>query len=289
MQQILLDTDLGNDVDDLIAISMLCNWHIIQKHRMIGATSSKEGVLSGKLLAWLLAYYDVQIPVGYCPKGALQPKQKYLERLPDLQEHYPDVEPQETHPAIDVLNNVLQRADDQSITLIMIGNSTNIAHMLDTPEKSTLLHQKIRKIVWLAGEFDRAYAENNIRVDAPHSHIIFNKWLGPMDLLPSAIGKKVLFPGHHLVDRTEPLPMLYHDYMKRGWGRECWDPLTVLYACGEGEDLFTKSPAGTVTLDDNEITEFQETPNGQHHIINLLDSQAIRAEALRRIRQATIL
>ncbi|MFT7433889.1 MAG: inosine-uridine nucleoside N-ribohydrolase, partial [Alphaproteobacteria bacterium] len=241
---------------------MLAHYHQTNKLNLIAATSSKSGVLSADVLAWLLAYYKLDIPVGYCIDGALQPKQKYLELLPTLKEAFSSVSATSTKPATEILEQALLA--NKKITVVMIGNSSNIAQILNSPSLNKLFHEKVEKIIWMAGEFDRAYAENNIRVDYQNSHVIFDKWQGKLELLPSNVGKKVIFPGHHLIDRQEPVAQMYNDYMKRGWGRECWDPLTILYASGTAPELFKLSKLGKVTLDSNEITEFHEQDNGNH-------------------------
>ena len=287
--QFILDTDIGNDVDDLIAIAMFCNWHKAGQVDLCAAVSSKQGKLSGEVLSWLLGYYGLEVPVGYCESGALQPKQKYLELLPKLQAVYPRVISHAVCPSKDIILKALQGAKDQSLTYIMIGNATNVAEILSDKALSDLMHQKICRIIWMAGEFEVAYPENNIRVDAKSSHIIFDNWHGVLEMLPSSVGKKVIYPGHHLIDRPEPVAQMYNDYMKRGWGRECWDPLTVLYASGIADEVFEVSSAGKIVLDDNEITQFIADTKGLHRLIDIKADHAMRAKALSYITKACML
>lgn len=166
-RKIIIDTDIGDDIDDALAISFALNSPEVE---VIGITTvfrntDARAKIAGKLLK--LTERDIPVYAG-C-------KQPIINREDDLQipcQYSKDMDDftynKEIHAVDYIINTVMESESD--ITLVPIGPLTNIGMaLLKCPE----LKEKLKEIVLMGGCFYSHYNEWNIFCDPEAARIVF--------------------------------------------------------------------------------------------------------------------
>lgn len=69
-QKVIFDTDMGNDVDDALALAMLYGYHKSGKAELAGILVNKGNPNAPKFCAALNKYYGLpDIPIGFISNG----------------------------------------------------------------------------------------------------------------------------------------------------------------------------------------------------------------------------
>ena len=77
--QVILDTDLGNDIDDLLALQMLINYERCGKVKIVGISVSKANPLAMAFTKSYYAKYGIGAPdYGYVFEGVNPDEGNYL-------------------------------------------------------------------------------------------------------------------------------------------------------------------------------------------------------------------
>jgi len=177
------------------------------------------------------------------------------------------------HDAPKLLNELLQKEEDESVTLVAIGQQNNFAALLERyPEAG----KKIRKIIVMGGnfqEYDEFYeyegvrwtAEFNVQMSIPAAQAL-SRMQQKIVYSDFNVGLGVLI-GEIFYERAPDSPVTAFYRSKLAIKRPSWDLLAVLYAfLGEGE-LFSLSEAGQVHVDDEGRTVFTACDNGGHYLL----------------------
>jgi hypothetical protein len=100
------------------------------------------------------------------------------------------------------------------------------------------------------------------------------------------IGQAIKFPAKS-IERDfayvaqHPLKEAYELYQKMPYDRETWDLTAVLYAVRPESGYFGLSPAGTIHIDDQHVTQFTPQDKGRHRYLTVTPEQITRVrEAL---------
>lgn len=196
-QKIILDTDIGDDIDDALALGLVLSSPDLD---LVGVTTVfKNTVARSKLARTVLKVAgksDVPVPAGcgaiLSPRAEVgfDPRQGYLDgELPgqgaaSLPEG--ELPPLDPRHAVDfIIDTVLAGSED--ITLVTIGAMTNVA-MAITKEPRVI--SRISRIVSMAGAFDRSYSEWNVRCDPVATALLLTSGI-PMDIVGLDVTTKV--------------------------------------------------------------------------------------------------
>jgi purine nucleosidase len=168
---ILLDTDIGSDIDDAVALAYLLRQ---PRCELIGITTvtgepEKRAALADAICQ-AAGRPDVPIHVGLPTPLLIAPKQPQAPQFAALTERWPHRTFPATPAAIDFLRQTI-RARPGEITLLAIGPLTNIAVLfaLD-PEIPGLLKNLVLMGGWF---FDRPRPEWNIANDPNAAQMVF--------------------------------------------------------------------------------------------------------------------
>lgn len=168
---ILLDTDIGTNVDDALALAYLLRH---PKCELVGITTVTGDVQKRAACAEVICRAagraDVPIHCGFSdplPLGPGQPGVPLYDAIRDL----PHDRKPPAHSAFDFLRNTI-RSRPGEITLVSIGPFTNVA-MLFAADPGT--PRLLRQLVSMAGDFsaDAHRPETNCRVDSVAAEIVF--------------------------------------------------------------------------------------------------------------------
>ncbi len=192
---ILLDTDIGDDIDDALALGLICR---CPEFELCGVTTVFGNVQArARQARTVLAvagekYRAIPVAAGCSATLAsrkLQQPQANADYLPNqdstcLSER--DLHPLDPRHGVDFMIETLLAGDVIPIT---IGAMTNLAMAIT---KEPRLLKRIPKVISMAAEFNRLMPEWNILCDPEAAHIVFSSGL-PMDVITWDIGRTVRF------------------------------------------------------------------------------------------------
>jgi inosine-uridine nucleoside N-ribohydrolase len=290
--RIIFDTDVGNDVDDVLALAMIHALETRGEVKLIAVTTTKDNQFVGPFVDLIDTFYKRPgIPIGTVRDGKTRDDGHFLRQVVESG-FYPHAltDSQKAPDAVAVLRKTLASAKDHSVVIVQVGFSTNLARLLDSkPDTSSmipgrqLLQLKVRLISVMAGNFAHGPAEYNVATDVEAARKLFGESPVPIIFSGYEVGKTILYPAasiekdfgyvpHH------PVADAYRAYMKMPYDRPTWDLTSVLYAV-RPKDSFGLSPKGRVTVDEKGVTTFVEEANGPHQYLTATPEQAQHALA----------
>lgn len=297
--RLILDTDMGNDVDDVMALCML---HSLQKRgacELLAVTLTKDHPKAAAFVDAVDTFYGrPDTPIGAVRDGAAKEEGKY-NGLADAKNsdgslRYPrDLQSGADAPeAVALIKKTLADQQDNSVVLVQVGFFTNLARLLDDPEGKALAAKKVRTLCLMAGafqtvNFDTRHLEYNVKLDILSAQKLAKDWPTPMVWSGYEIGVAAPFP-HTAIERDldyarhHPLKEAYFLYSPPPHDRPTWDPSVVLYAVYPDRGYFNLSPPGTVTVEDDAATVFRPSqkgePEGRHRFLTMSPEQAARVQ-----------
>lgn len=300
--RLIFDTDMGNDIDDALALGVI---HALQSRgecELLAVTLSKDNDFAAPFVDLVNTFYRRgDIPIGVVRGGKTPEDSKYI-RLPstateDGKPRYPhDLKSGKDAPeAVVLLRRVLAAQPDGSVTVVVVGFSTNLARLLDSkPDDDSplagreLVARKVRLLSMMAGMFSDPgrQKEYNVYIDIDAARKVFAGW--PTQIVTSGfeIGQAIKFPAASIERdfryvKHHPLREAYELYQKMPYDRETWDLTAVLHAVRPDRGYFGLSPPGTITVDDQQITRFASSDSGRHRYLIVTPDQITRVrEAL---------
>lgn len=300
---VIFDTDLGSDVDDIMALQMLHNYENTGKIDLIGITISKSNPYS---IQYIDAYNRFNkrnnIPLGYVYEGPHKDDGKYLRQTLDtiidgMKILYPQLSISDSLPQAYMLQRkLLSEQPDSSVIFIVVGPNTNIRRLLESRfDKYSklngveLVRKKVKLLVVMGGNFDipsRNFPEWNIIRDIQASQVMFANW--PTKIVASGyeVGQKILFPHQSILNDLpdsykHPLAVSYKLFKKMPYDRQTWDLTAVLYAINQESNYFDISKPGNISIDEKGNSQFTPSKNGKHYYLSIRDDQiSITLDAL---------
>ena len=161
---VIFDTDIGNDVDDCLALAILHAFASRGEIRLAAVTITKDNPWAARLASAIDIFYGrSNVPIGVVHDGQTKDV-GYLKKAIDAGRY-----PYRDHPevAVTVLRRVLQSEMDSSVVIVQVGFSTNLARLLDSPGGRALAARKVSRLVLMAGDFAGGGPEYNVKTDIP--------------------------------------------------------------------------------------------------------------------------
>ncbi|MDR1172014.1 MAG: nucleoside hydrolase [Bacteroidales bacterium] len=292
---IIFETDMGNDIDDALALDMLYKYSDMGIINLLGVSTNKDSPYSIEFLDLMNTWYGYpEIPMGKITKGAdcendainyVKATCLYREdgkppfkrtckdygKIPEAPQFY---------------RKLLAEQPDNSVVLVSVGFSTNIARLLDTqPDQFSplagkeLVAKKVKLLSMMAGNVVDSAKEYNIVKDIPAAQKVFSEWPTPIVMSPFDVGQSVLFPAAVIENNLtyaspNPLKIAYESYLEMPYNRPCWDLTSVLYAVEGTKNYFNISGWGKIEVDDEAHTRFYPDPDGKHAYLSISEEQA---------------
>lgn len=175
LKKIMIDTDVGDDIDDAYALIFAS---LLQELKLIGVvTTYRNAPMRAKIVQALLADYGKYIPV-YAGEDdpVCEPYHNFRHEVfrngkPMIMQYEPDMARFPVRPGgVQFMTEQLRRYPNQ-ITLIAIGPLTDIAKMFrEAPDTMGL----IREMYIMGGNFGEERAEWNIKCDPEAAAQVFS-------------------------------------------------------------------------------------------------------------------
>lgn len=294
---VIFDTDLGNDVDDVMALQMLLNYQKQSKIQLLGITVSKANPYSMLYVDGYCKYNgNKNIPLGYVYEGPNKDDGKYIKQTLDTiidGEKILNTSFNLSHKfaeAYKLQRKILSSQPDNSIVIIATGPLTNLYRLLlskaDNYSKFNglkLIQKKVKKLIVMGGNFDvygKSSPEWNIVQDIRSAQIVFDKW--PTGIIASGfeVGQKILFPHQNICKNLpngekHPLSISYKLFDKMPYDRPTWDLTAVLYAINPKSNYFDISNFGKISIDNKGNSLFLPQKGGKHQYLSINDNKMV--------------
>jgi len=292
--KIIYDTDMGNDVDDALALAMLHSLENRGESELLAVTATKDHDEVAPYLDAINTFYGRgDIPIGITESGVTPAESRFtgvtLERVGDEYLYPHDLNMGELVPtAVEVLRESLANQPDDSVVIVQVGFSTNLADLLQTEgdayselSGTELVEQKVKHISIMVGTFapidGEIHLEYNIVQDIPSAQYLAENWPTPIYWSGFEVGLAIRYPAisiendFNYLDR-HPIPESYQAYIPTPHERPTWDLTSVLWAIREDRNYFGLSEAGVVTVLEDGETIFESDADGQHYYLTIPDS-----------------
>jgi len=297
---VIFDTDMGNDIDDALALAILHGLESRSEAKLLAVTITKDNPYAAEFVDVVDTFYGRgEIPIGIVKNGKTPQDSPMIHvpserKRPDGSFVYPRRLTLGAAPdAVAVLRRALASAADGNVVIIQVGFSTNLARLLDSPADSIspltglqLAAKKVKLVSAMAGNFTAAQPEFNIATDIPAAQKLCDQWPSPIVFSGFEIGDALPFPATSIEHDfswvpDHPVAEAYRNYMHMPYDRPTWDLTAALYAVRPEGNYFSLSPNGTVRVDEKGITRFTPSPEGKHRYLILESAQKARTlEAL---------
>ncbi len=286
---VIFDTDMGNDVDDALALAILHALESRGECRLLAVTVTKDNPFAAVYVDLVNTFYGrANIPVGMVhggvtPEDSAMIRRPAERRLPGGEFVYPRrlASGAEAPEAVALIRRVLAAQPDASVLLVQVGFSTNLARLLDSPEDLALVARKVKLLTVMAGNYAQPKPEFNVQKDPASAIRLFEKWPGPIVASGFEIGERLLFPAAR-IERDfawapdHPVAEAYRDYMRMPYDRPTWDLTAALYAVRPDRGYFGLSQPGWIRADQAGRTTFTPDPAGRHRYLTLDEAQRAR-------------
>jgi len=244
-KNIIFDSDMGPDYDDVGAITLLHALADSGKTKILATVASTkyEGVAC--VMNVFNTYFNrPDIPIAV-PKGNALTTRDWQHWTDTLIARYPHKikSNDEVPDAVELYRKILSKQRDHSVTIVTVGFLTNLSNLLQSKadkysslDGRALVKQKVKQLVCMAGRFPTG-KEYNVDQDAAASQYTFSNW--PTHILFSGfeIGMKIktgLPLIHNKAIRNSPVKNVFSICIPQAAGdsagRMSWDETAVLAA-----------------------------------------------------------
>jgi inosine-uridine nucleoside N-ribohydrolase len=284
--RIIFDTDMGNDVDDAIALASLHALESRGESKLLAVTISKDNALAAPFISLFNQFYGrPDIPIGMVRNGKTPEDGNFLRAVTGKPYPRKITGAAGVAEAVALLRRVLAAEADGAVTIVQVGFSTNLARLLDSPGDELsplsgrdLAARKVALLVLMAGRFPTGPAEYNVKIDVPAAQKLAASWPGRIVTSGWEVGAAVAYDPKRLTTdfayaASHPLVDAYRAYRPMPYEEPLWDPSAVLYAVRPLAAYFSLSPPGALQVDEKGVTTLVESAGGRHAYIVVNDAQ----------------
>ncbi|WP_029905360.1 nucleoside hydrolase [Prevotella sp. 10(H)] len=292
---IIFDTDMGNDVDDALALDMLYKYIEAGRVNLLAIPTTKVSKHCAEYVDIMNTWYGhPDIPIGIVVNGTkIDNEDNFVRVVCQMQKDGKPVfertvKDYNAFPkSVDLYRKVLAAQPDASVYIVSVGFSTNLAQLLDSPadDYSPLTGKELvkKKVVLLSammGHFkDPNFQEFNVKCDVPAVQKVMKEWPTPIVASPYELGDAILYPASSIENdfnwgMPNPLVEGYKAYLQMPYDRQTWDLTSLLYVVENDKGFFGSSGKGTIEIDDKAISRFTPSENGNHSYLTVTPEQA---------------
>ena len=265
---LIIDTDLGFDVDDMGALALAHHYADEGRVNLLATMHSTACDLGIAAVHVVNAYYGRgDLPVGaYKGDFGWDCNWNQDHYLSDLIDSYPDLagnikDSGDVDDVFEVYQRVLEAAEDNSVTIAVVGFPMNVRNLLRW--KMDLFTAKVKAVYYMNGFYNFGCADNGSigQVDGTDCERAAQE---SEELFPHSVKKYFNLNGSDICtggdfsntrDDSNPVSKAYRDWVGDWSGGDCypgrasWDPLTVYAAIVGTEEAQMWEEEGTDEVD----------------------------------------
>ena len=182
---IVFDADLGNTIDDALALAMLFGFQGKNESRVISVSTTKSSLDAAIFADVLVRFYTGEpgpfapaIPIGLSLSGKMtEPNAMLTAVIGNPKYARTIVKMNDTADPLALIRNALSAQFDQNAVVVLTGPATNLAGLLALPGTAQLIAQKVHMLVVAADAITLS--------DVPATRRVFAEWPTPIVVAPS--------------------------------------------------------------------------------------------------------
>ncbi len=286
---VIIETDMGNDVDDALAMDIAYKAADAGQLRLLGVSCHKLSPTVAQYVSVMNRWYGyAKVPVAMSATPVRN--DKYIDYTAIVKNCDERGKPlfraanRKVEESVEFYRRTLAAQANGSVVIVSLGFATNLSALLaSAPDKYSpltgkeLVACKVRLLSMMAGSFgEKIRAEYNIVNDLPAAQTLFEQWPTQIVLNPFEIGKLITYPATSIEkDFTwathHPLTDAYKCYQKMPYDRPTWDLLSVVYLTNPS--MFTFGERGNIRVDDKGFTHFTPSADGRDCVLSATATQ----------------
>lgn len=267
MPKVILDTDIGTDVDDALALAVLLGSKEVD---LIGITTVYgDARLRSTIAMYMCSLANRAVPTYVGKSKPISGRETWMsgsegKNFKDLASFIP-----QSTSAVDFLIDAVI-AHPKTIDVIAIGPLTNIACAIQSNKH---FEEKVKRVWIMGGDFTQSKVEHNFKCDIDAARVVLESQV-PISILDLPSAQKTIIGIDEIKEiRNAPVfgEILYSEIMSWIQPRnQDWtiphDPIAVLSLLAP--EYFESSPAGKVKIDTEGISFWNKSPEGNVMLTN---------------------
>jgi inosine-uridine nucleoside N-ribohydrolase len=289
---IIFDCDMGNSIDDALALALLYGLDGKNEARVVSISVSKSNLKSAAFCEAVGRFYagavsgafgafGRNLPVGLAVDGKMADDTPMLTvPLSKVNAKGEPVYPHGIHKLNDtaevpaLIRNACTAQHDENAIVVLTGPATNLAHVLDLPGAKEIIAKKVRFLSMTGGAYPDGKPEFNIKTDIAAARKLFAEWPTPIVASGVEVGQDLLYPASSIEKDfawtpDHPVADAYRAYKPMPYDAPTGDMSAVLYAVRPKEGYFKLSDPGTISVLDDGRTKFTASADGKHRYLIL--------------------
>ena len=296
---VLFDSDMGNSIDDVLALAMLYGLDGKNEARVVSVSVSKANLKAAALAEVIGRFYAGAVsgafaavgrllPVGLSERGKM-PEDTPLFKILEKRNEQGDKAYQhgidrmiDTAEVAPMLRNALTSQQDGNAMVVMVGPATNLAELLELPGAADWIKRKVKFLSMMGGAYPASTEpEFNIKADIKAAQKLFAEWPTPIVASGFEAGNELRYPASSIEhdfgwNDNHPVADAYRAAEKMPYDAQCWDLTSVLYAVRPDGGFFKLSEPGTISVSDDGNTKFTPGTGAKHRYLILDPAQKER-------------
>ena len=273
MHKVILDTDIGTDVDDALALSVLLGSQSVD---LLGITTVYgDTQLRSKIAMHICDLVDRSVDTYVGESLPISGREVWMsgeegKNYKNLNRFNP-----ESQHAVEYLVETIT-SNPNSIDIIAIGPLTNIARAI---QESKNFAQNVKRIWIMGGDFTQSKVEHNFKCDIDAAKIVLESRI-PISILDLPSSQRTIIRTEEIeqISRAPQIgPLLHSEIMSWIQPRnQDWttphDPIAALALLAP--EFFETSPAGEVRINPDGMSFWNESETGNVKLLNPIHSES---------------
>ena len=269
---IVFDADLGNTIDDALALAMLYGFQGKNESRVLSVSTTKSCLDAAVFADVLVRFYTGEpgpffpaIPIGLSLTGKMTEPNPMLAAVTGNSKYARAiVKMNDTADPLALIRNALSAQFDQNVIVVLTGPATNLAGLLALPGTAQLIARKVRMLVVAADTITMG--------DVAAAKRLFAEWPTEIVVAGSELGDALPFPGASIDkdfawSEAHPLVVAYRAYHPMPYDAPAIAMAAALYAVRPRENYFKLSDPGTIGVAVDGRFQFAPAPGGKHRTL----------------------
>jgi purine nucleosidase len=272
MHKVILDTDIGTDVDDALALSVLL---VSQTVDLLGITTVYgDTQLRAKIAMHICGLVDRSVDTYVGESLPISGREVWMsgeegKNYKDLNHFIP-----ESQGAVEYLVETVA-SNPNLIDIVAIGPLTNLARAIQTSQD---FESQVKRVWIMGGDFTQSRVEHNFKCDIDAARIVLESKL-QISILDLPNSQKTIINSEEIdqIGRAPQLgPLLHSEIMSWIQPRnQDWtiphDPIAALALIAP--EFFEISIAGQVKIDSDGMSFWKESELGNVKLLSPIDSE----------------
>ncbi|MBZ5618899.1 MAG: nucleoside hydrolase [Acidobacteriia bacterium] len=289
---IAFDSDLGNGIEDALALAMLYGFEGKGEARLISTSTTKSCLRAAAFCEALAKFYTPAPPgggpfasfqrpappIGMADNGKMAEDTAVVKAV--LEKKTPDGKPvypytiqkmNDTADPVALIRNAFTAQNDENCVMLLAGPATSLVKVLDLPGAVDLIKRKVKFLAVAAGSFPDGRADFNVKTDMASAKRLFAEWPTPIVAAGAEVGAALPFPGSSIEKDfawapDHPIVDAYRAFHRMPYDAPAPSMAAMLYAV-HPDGYFKLSDPGTIGVLEDGRTKFTPSPEGRHRYL----------------------